>query len=167
MKTTLEKIKINNIKGEQKNGFRITITSNFDASIDVFWRRIQNVSSLVEICKPLVSFKSYSGEIPSKWDISKIYQFKLSMYQIFPSLKHTICIHSMNSDSYEVISAEYNKVVTIWNHIISMQKLGDNKVTYTDVVDIYAGKLTYVVALWAIHFYKHRQKKWKKLMCTR
>lgn len=164
MKTSLEKIKINNLKGELKNGFRITITSDFDTSIDLFWGRIQNVSSLVEICKPLISFKSYSGDIPSKWDISKTYQLKLSMYQIFPALKHTICIKSMNNCSYEVVSAEYNKVVTIWNHIIGMKKLSDNKTTYTDVVDIYAGKLTYVVALWAIHFYKHRQKKWRKLL---
>lgn len=164
MKTSLEKIKVINRQGNLKNGLRIKIASDFDIPRDIFWERIQNVSSLIEICKPLISFKSYSGNLPYRWDVLKTYHFKLSMYQFFPALKHSICIKSIDKSSYEVISEEYNKLITVWNHTIKMKELDKNKTHYIDIVDIHAGILTYVVALWSIRFYMHRQKKWIKLL---
>lgn len=164
MKTSIDKITVIDRQKRLKKGLRITITSDFDVPLDTFWERIQNVASLVEICKPLISFKSYSGDLPSKWDVLEIYQFKLSLYQIFPALKHTICIKKIDKDSCVIESEEYNKVVTVWNHIIKMTSLDKSKTSYVDIVDIYAGILTSIVALWATGLYKHRQKKWRKLL---
>lgn len=45
-----------------------------------------------------------------------------------------------------------------------LEKLDENTTGYTDIVEIDAGWKTVLVYLWAVCFYKHRQKKWIKLL---
>ena len=44
-----------------------------------------------------------------------------------------------------------------------MENFGENEIKYTDEVEIYAGIFTLFTAIWAKLFYKHRQKKWKRI----
>ena len=71
---------------------------------------------------------------------------------------------SMDSVSGEINSQEFNDTVTIWNHYIKMENIGGGQVKYTDTVDLFAGKLTTLIALWSLRFYKHRQHKWIKIL---
>jgi hypothetical protein len=62
-----------------------------------------------------------------------------------------------------IISKEYNSIVKIWNHKIVLRSIGEDILEYTDEVEIYAGILTFIVAIWGKMFYKHRQKKWIRI----
>ena len=85
------------------------------------------------------------------------------LHRFIPIGKHTINIIKIDKEAREIVSNEYNKRVTIWNHYIQMEKITENVTRYTDSVELYAGYLTPLVAWWNLKFYKHRQKKWQKI----
>ncbi len=164
MKNTMEKIKLTDRKGKSKTGRKITVTSTLDTSADKIRNRLLNIATLMEICKPKMAFKSYRMEMPEKWELQKTYLFKLFGYGFIPIGKHEIVLERIDREKNEILSREHNKVVTVWNHLIKLEPTETNKTTYTDEVVLYAGIFTYFAALWSISFYKHRQRKWSKIV---
>lgn len=80
------------------------------------------------------------------------------LHGFIPVGKHTINVIKMDKSTGEIVTNEYNKKVTIWNHYINMEEISPNVTRYTDMVDLYAGGLTALAAWWTLKFYKHRQK---------
>lgn len=64
----------------------------------------------------------------------------------------------------KISSHEGNEHVPVWNHDIMMEIIDDNHTKYTDRVEIGAGWKTVFVWLWANAFYRHRQRKWIRLL---
>ena len=152
----------NNIKS--KNGVKIKITSIFNTSFEIIWSKIINIDTLIYICKPMVRFTLLSKDKPKIWETNKEYIFKLFIYGVIPLGKHRITLKNIDKNNGIIISNENNNIVKIWNHKIEMNIIEEKITTYTDEVDIYAGIFTIIVALFGLIFYKHRQKKWKKLI---
>ncbi len=159
----MEKIKLTDRKGKLRTGRKITVTSMLDTSADKIWNHLLNISTLIEICKPKMTFKSYRMEMPGKWELQKIYLFKLFGYGFIPIGKHEIVLERIDREKNEILSREHNKIVTVWNHLIILEPTEANKTIYTDEVVLYAGIFTYFAALWSISFYRHRQRKWNKI----
>lgn len=151
-------------KGKVRRGRKVVVTKTFNCNISEMWQRIQNVSTLVEICKPMARFTPHKGEMPQNWIIGKSYNFNLYLYSVLPMGKHTIMIERMDKHIHEIQSREYNTLVPIWNHLIKFELINDKSIRYTDEIDLYAGVLTSFVAWWSSLFYKHRQKKWKVIL---
>lgn len=151
-------------KGKVRRGKKVVITTTFDCNINEVWQRIQNVSTLVEICKPMARFTPHKEEMPTSWIIGKSYDFNLYFHSILLMGKHTIMVESIDEQSHEIQSREYNILVPVWNHLIKIHPTKDGKVSYTDEIDLYAGALTGFVAWWSCRFYQHRQRKWKAIL---
>jgi len=151
-------------QGRKVKGRKITVSSTFPVSKDQIWNKIQQVETLRYVARPYAMFDPV-GEIPTEWKEGDTYVFRTRMHSILPIGKHTIRIVQTNREKGEIVSCEFDKVVRIWEHTIRMKENGAVSVTdYTDIVSIYAGILTPVVAWWSVRFYKHRQRKWKKLL---
>ena len=143
-------------------GRRVVVTSEFEANRENIWCKIQDIDTLREICKPKASFVSYDNTSPT-WKEGKSFCFKMFLHGFIPVGKHTINVIKMDKSTGEIVTNEYNKKVTIWNHYINMEEISPNVTRYTDMVDLYAGGLTALAAWWTLKFYKHRQKKWQKI----
>mgnify|MGYP000122912528 FL=1 len=143
-------------------GRKVVVTSVFETGIENIWCKIQDIETLREICKPKASFISY-GNIPPVWKEGETFYFKMFLHRFIPIGKHAINIIKIDKKAREIVSNEYNKRVTIWNHYINMEDVSPNVTRYTDMVDLYAGGLTALAAWWTLNFYKHRQKKWQKI----
>jgi hypothetical protein len=63
-----------------------------------------------------------------------------------------------------VSSREGNEHVQVWNHDIRLIEKDENHTQYTDRVEIHAGWKTAFIWLWANAFYRHRQRKWIRLL---
>jgi len=162
MKISNRKIKLKDKNGKIRKGRRISVSSTFDCPPEIIWEKLLDLNTLIEICSPKASFRSVS-ENPRKWEENIIYRFKLFIYGFIPFGEHEILLESINENQKEIQSKEHNKVVRIWNHLISMDKTENDKTFYTDSVELYSVFFTYFTALWSISFYKHRQKKWCKI----
>ena len=159
----MEKILLKYNNGKIKKGIKIIISSTLNNSAEKIWTKLLNIETLVEICKPMATFKSKLNDKEMKWEINKEYIFKLFIYGFLPFGDHKIILKKLDKENKIILSNEYNKIVKIWNHLIIMENIGENEIKYTDEVEIYAGILTLFTAIWAKLFYKHRQKKWKRI----
>jgi len=159
----MEKVLLKYNNEKVKKGIKIIISSTLYNSAEKIWNKLLNIETLIEICKPMATFKSKLNEKEMKWEINKGYIFKLFIYGFIPFGDHKIILKKLDKENKIILSNEYNKIVKIWNHLIIMENLGENEIKYTDEVEIYAGIFTLFTAIWAKLFYKHRQKKWKRI----
>ena len=144
-------------------GRKVVVTSVFETDIENIWRKIQDIETLRDICKPKASFISY-GNIPPVWKEGETFYFKMFLHRFIPIGKHTINIIKIDKEARKIVLNEYNKRVTIWNHYIQMEKIAENVTRYTESIELHAGYLTQFAAWWALKFYKHRQKKWQEII---
>jgi hypothetical protein len=56
--------------------------------------------------------------------------------------------------------------IRLWEHRISVEPLGEVRCRYTDDLVIDAGGLTPAVMAFANLFYRHRQRRWRRLART-
>lgn len=129
------------------------------------WTALQKVSSLMYVSTPIIGFVPQKGcLLPEIWTIGTIYKLKLYLFGIIPFGDHFIRLVEIDHNEKTIISNEHGKFIKVWNHTIRLKPIDDHAIDYTDEVEIEAGILTLPVWLFAHLFYRHRQKKWKKLL---
>ncbi len=136
-------------------------TSTFPASREAVFQKLQRLETLQFIAKPYASFEPV-GNTQSVWSVGSTSSYRFNLFCLIPFGTHTIHIVRFETDG--ISSKEENEHVPVWNHDITLVKLGDNHTEYTDHVEIKAGWKTIFIWLWANAFYAHRQRKWIKML---
>ena len=136
-------------------------TSVFPASRETVFEKLQELETLQYIARPYATFEPV-GSAASVWTVGSESSFFFRLFGIIPYGIHTIRI--VRVDSGGISSKERNSHVPVWNHDIELVMLDERHTEYTDRVEIHAGWKTFFIWLWANAFYKHRQKKWIKLL---
>ncbi len=98
------------------------------------------------------------------WREGETFRFKLKIFCFLSLGAHTILVIKFDEQSFVMYTEEGNKAVPCWNHTITLEKIDAPSSRYTDEVELYAGWKTLVVSWWSRMFYRHRQRKWKKLL---
>ena len=144
---------------------KATISTSISTSAEQMWNELQKVSSLVHVASPLLIFKSQDKyPLPEQWHIGQEYALSVFIFGIIPLGKHVIKIIKIDAQNMQILSNEYGVLTRTWNHLIKVEKDTDYKIRYTDEIEIKAGMLTIAIWLFAQIFYRHRQKRWKKLI---
>jgi len=141
------------------------ISTYFDCTEEKLWEKIIEPKSLQFVASPMLSFKPLiKGELDGEWVIGKTYELKLHFLKIVPLGRHRIKIVTIDRESNTIVSNESSALASVWNHTIRFEKCEQNKLSYSDEIEIKAGWLT--IAIWAFAqlFYRHRQKRWKILL---
>lgn len=159
----IEKIKVKNKSGKIVTGRRVTVMSVFPADKYNVRNKILEFNTLRYICSPKVYFIS-SDKKSFVWRKGETYLFRLFIYGFIPMGIHKISVENINYDTGELLTTESNKIVTVWNHYIIMKSRENKQTEYMDRVDLYARILSPVFAWWTERFYKHRQRKWIKIL---
>ena len=128
------------------------------------WEELQKISSLMHVASPILTFMPQEGDsLPEKWSVGTDYRLKLSFFGIVPLGDHIIRLVELNEKEHRIVSHESGRLTKVWNHTIRFKAIDDQRVAYTDEIEIKAGLLTVFIWLFAQLFYRHRQNKWKKL----
>lgn len=147
------------------NHKKLVLSSVFPASAEVVFTKLQDISTLQIIAKPLMRFKAVEDTdaslVPEK---DRTYRFYLKIFNVIPFGIHTIHVIEFDPQTKRIYTHESNPSVSIWNHRITLEPLDPYSVRYTDEVEIYAGWKTSLIYLWSRLFYSHRQKKWRRLL---
>ena len=141
----------------------IDISSVFPATIDEIWDKLQSLKTLQFIAAPYVTFEPYDKNI-LKWQEGVTTDYHLKLFGLFSFGKHSIEIIQFDKNAGLIYTNEKNNVVPLWNHKILLQKIELESTLYTDEVEISAGWKTFFVYCWGVLFYRHRQKKWLRLL---
>jgi len=144
---------------------KATISTIIHANGNKMWEELQKTSSLMYVASPILIFKSQDGrELPSKWEVEREYPLKVYTFNIVPLGKHYIIVKRIDAKNKEIFTNEFGSLTKTWNHLVRVHVLGENIIKYTDEIEIKAGMLTAFIWMFAQVFYRHRQRKWKKLL---
>ncbi len=141
-------------------------TSVFPASKQEVFNKLSSFRLLLDIASPYISFAPIDGNENIVWKEGCTYTFKSKLFGFIPCGIHKIRVLKFGIDD-GIYTNEQNTYVPVWNHEVVLKKIDENHTEYSDIVEIYAGWKTIFVYLWATLFYKHRQKKWIKILKKR
>lgn len=163
----------------------VTIGTVLPAGPEEVWARLTRVETLQYIAAPMASFvpvgpsgeplkiASDGGDLPEvppladaqdRWQPGATMRYRLRVFGVIPMGVHTIQVRVFDGDAYRVFTEEGNRMVPVWRHTIVLVPEGVGATRYVDAVEIGAGWRTGVVAWWARMFYRHRQRRWVKLL---
>ena len=88
----------------------------------------------------------------------------LFAFHIVPAYRHTIEIVDVDAATFTVRTREHGGLLGAWNHTLRVEAIDDTASRYSDTVDIDAGRATALVIPIANAIFRHRQRRWQKLV---
>jgi len=162
--TTLERITIQ-YKGKERKGVKISVTTLFPYTIEKFWEAEQLIEHTKMVTQPMTKLQVIQAPQSPYFIEDSTYILKPLSYGLFPiGGEHTIYIEEINHDEYYIQTREYNTIARVWDHRLSWEESDGNQVIYTDTIELYAGVMTPIFALYLRSFYKMRHKNWYALL---
>jgi hypothetical protein len=143
----------------------IHVESVLPASVGCVWAALQRTETLQHVAAPVLRFRAVEPDgLPSHWSEGVEANLRLYLFGFVPLGGHTIRLPVVDPDRGEIRSQESGRVAPVWNHTIRVSAVSDQATRYTDEVEIRAGVLTVFIWLFAHFFYRHRQRRWRKLL---
>jgi hypothetical protein len=144
---------------------KVTVRSVFDCPPEFVWDRVQTSSCFREIIWPVMRVEPVAGtSIPERWLDGKSIPLRMYLFGFLPLGRHTIHHAAVDPHARQIRSRESGTLVRKWWHDITVADAGDGRTLYSDEVEIACGPLTLPVAAFAWLFYRHRQRRWKKVI---
>ncbi len=138
-------------------------TSVFPAEQGLVFSKLQELKTLQYIAAPYAAFEPV-GAVTPVWTAGGVSSYRFRLFGLIPFGIHTIRV--IRVDPQGISSRESNPHVPVWNHDIVLKKLDEQHTEYTDRVEIRAGWKTFFIWIWANAFYRHRQRKWIRLLAN-
>jgi hypothetical protein len=85
------------------------------------------------------------------------------LFGLIPWGVRTMTFERVDQRRREIQTRERDFFVRRWDHLIRVEPLEGGRCRYTDDIEIRAGMLTFGVWLFAMWFYRHRQKRWQQV----
>ena len=142
----------------------ISLSSTFPAAPEEVWTKLLRAETLFYIAAPYTYFSPVGASSTFAWGEGETAQFRLKIFGFIPGGIHTINVIECNGEEYRIRSHEGNPGVPIWNHTITLKPAPNGTTQYEDRVELGAGWRTGLAVLWGRTFYRHRQRKWHKLL---
>ncbi len=160
-KVSVERIKMA-YKGKTVTARKLTVSSEIPISLDRAWNNVKTPALLEFVARGMARFKPTGGGLPEYWQEGETYAVKTRIFGFLPfGGKHHLFIDKVDEETRQISTREWNKLIKIWNHDITLRQLGDEKIYYEDTITVYGGLLTGFITTFARRFYKHRQKRWR------
>jgi hypothetical protein len=141
---------------------KLTVHSEIPIGIDTAWDNVKTPGLLEFVAKGMIKFKSVNGDFPKQWEVGQTYGFETRVFGFIPfGGIHHLFIDKIDNINYMLSTKEWDSGAKVWNHLITIRKLGDGKIYYEDSIIIYGGMMTGFITAFAKRFYKHRQKRWQ------
>jgi hypothetical protein len=148
---------------------KISIATILNAPADRIWEEVRTSRLLDYVAVPLLRFVPYDkARYPKQWTEGE-YRVRMMALGILPMGWQIIGIsYPASPDSKTRLLRDNGRgaLIAKWDHLITVNGRNDGRTDYRDDVDIDAGLLTPFIAAYAYIFYRHRQKRWRKLVAS-
>ena len=146
------------------------MTTLLDAKPERVWKELQRPELLEYVAAPLLVFDPVEPKsFPERWGEDE-YRVVMKLFGVIPlgeQIIRTSKVRVEDSDGerfYQLRDDGTGQLVPVWDHLISVRETPDGKTVYTDEIDVNTGMLTPFIWLFAYIFYRHRQRRWRKLV---
>lgn len=138
-----------------------------NAPAALIWEQVQRPAVMQAIAAPLISFTPvHPARFPDRWATGP-YAVSMRLCGLIPLGQQTIGIEFPAIDGPDVMRLRDNghgAVARKWDHHIVIRARTDGRTDYADSVTIDAGWRTPFVWAFAQIFYRHRQRRWHRLV---
>jgi len=146
-------------------------TTYLACSPEKCFRELKDSRLLEFVSWPLVRFKPIDPpRFPRAWE-EKHYLVSVRMLGFIPFGRQHINITGRNRSGetrsffVELRDNGHGTLASRWDHVITVREAGSG-CQYTDRVEIKAGLLTPLAVAFAWFFYRHRQRRWRRLVAS-
>ena len=109
-------------------------SSIFPAYREEVFVRLQRLETLQYIAAPYATFTPAEKNAGLSWKEGATSSYRLRLFGFIPFGVHTIRIERFDRNGIQ--SREHNRHVPVWDHLITLEDLGD-RTKYTDEVEIH------------------------------
>lgn len=145
----------------------VRVATILDATVDIVWRQVQTSRLLTYVASPLQVFRPLDPPaFPEIWSPGR-YRARLLSFGIVPTGWQDIVIsYPVPTRAHEQLLRDdgSGSFIKRWDHLITVAPRADGRTDYADEIAIEAGLLTGAVAAYAKLFYRHRQRRWHRLI---
>jgi hypothetical protein len=144
---------------------RVLVQSTLPCDAELGWERVQTLALLREICSPIIRLAPARGasELPGTWVTDLTVYLRSYLFGFIPLGTRTLRFEYVDPQRREIQTREHDPLVRRWDHRIHFEPLAPGSSRYTDDVEVEAGVLTPLVWAFAQCFYRHRQRRWKRV----
>jgi hypothetical protein len=146
---------------------RVFVESRYPCDADLVWSTVQTPALHREVCAPLMAMCPLPGEIfPERWRAGETIRCRLYLFGILPLGTHTIDFERIDPEARVIQSHESGVMAKRWDHLIRVRpdSEGAGGCWYSDEVEIEAGWRTFLIWVFASVFYRHRQRRWRRVV---
>jgi hypothetical protein len=126
---------------------------------------------MLHIASPLVHFSPIEPKVlPERWE-QKEYLISVRLFKFLPIGRQWVNISGQDRSSevghfcMKLRDNGRGTLMSKWDHLITIESSGQG-CSYTDRVEVKASLLTPFVWLFAWFFYRHRQRRWQRLVAN-
>ena len=124
MTAKIEKINID-YKGQQVSARKLTVTSEIQTDIDTAWTKVQTSALLNFVADRKVKFKPKGGQFPEIWKEGDTVSTNMLVYGFVPfGGLHSLYFEKIDEVNKILQTREWDNSAKVWNHKISLKKLG-------------------------------------------
>lgn len=120
------------------------------------------------VAHPMLRFQYTEPAAPPEAWAPGEYTARLKAFGFLPLGEQVLVIEfpPVEGSAYRVRDNGRGKLARVWDHIVTIEPMSKGRCRYTDEVTVEAGVLTPIVWAFAWMFYRHRQRRWEKLVAT-
>jgi hypothetical protein len=146
---------------------KMTLSTRLDCPLEKAWQEVRTARLLRYVARPLVAFVPVDPPVwPEEWRAGD-YLTRMKFLGLLPLGKQWLCASFPAVEGeYRVRDNGHGDLARKWDHLITLVPQADGSTFYTDRVEVEAGAWTPIVWLFAAIFYRHRQRRWRRLVRT-
>lgn len=148
------------------------LTTILDAPAARVWAAVRTPALLEHVAAPLVTVEPVDPPtFPGTWDESD-YLVALRLFGVLPLGRQWVRVREVEvretpgEQFYRLRDDGSGTLASTWDHVITIRETPDGVTAYTDEIRVEAGVLTPLVWRFARAFYRHRQRRWRRLVAT-
>jgi ligand-binding SRPBCC domain-containing protein len=150
---------------------KVDIATTIKLPPEAVWDAVQRHELLRHIAWPLLRFVPRRGEQwPAHFTEGQAVAARLHLFGIIPMGEQWIVPSLYTPDGggwpRRLRDNGHSRLIKRWDHWITVEPDSDGGTAYRDTVDVDARLLTPAIGLFAHLFYRHRQRRWRKLART-
>jgi ligand-binding SRPBCC domain-containing protein len=142
----------------------VFVASVFDCPAEKVWNEVQKSSLLQEIIFPLARVVPVGASaFPERWKQGETIVCQSCLFGVIPIGTRALYFERIDHARQEIQTREQDALIQRWDHLIRVEPTDDGRTCYSDTIAIEAGWLMPLVWLFAQCFYRHRQKRWRRI----
>jgi hypothetical protein len=145
---------------------KVDLTTVLPCNVEDAAAHVMSTRLLQYVAHPLVSFSPVTGaSFPETWT-EGTHWVRLKLFGFLPFGRQAIVISKPALPSgFAIRDAGRSALIPVWDHLITIEPT-QGGVLYRDQVEVSARVLTPLIWMFAQIFYRHRQRRWRRLAST-